>query len=233
MPCGSRTPARKVGELTSARIACSSRYVASGSSSTMSRSHSRWCGSVATVIAPGRSKSQSTAYRFSVSSIASRFSRPSRSSVSISSGHRWTPLACPCVRDAAQNPPLRPDAAHPIRLPSSSRTSRDGSRSLARMAVHSPEKPPPTTQRSAVPFPSYGARGSGRSGWSSQYGVGAASRSASWSTVTGSLSQSQRPPPAPVPGTRRPGSVGAAGPPAVPIPRQPTPASPPACVGTT
>ena len=35
--------------------------------------------------------------------------------------------------------PFRPDAAQPTRLPSSSTTSREGSRSLARIAVHSPE----------------------------------------------------------------------------------------------
>ena len=50
--------------------------------------------------------------------------RPSAASWSYSSGQRSRPLASPWVRLAAQNPPLRPDAAHPIRSPSSSTTSR-------------------------------------------------------------------------------------------------------------
>src|SRR5262249_6082956 len=60
---------------------------------------------------------------------------------------------------------------------SSNSTSRDGSRSLARIAVHSPENPPPTMHRSAVPLTSYGGRGSGRGARSSQYRVVAASAS--------------------------------------------------------
>ncbi len=36
------------------------------------------------------------------------------------------------------NPPLRPLAADPISAPSIRTTSREGSRSLAMMAVHSP-----------------------------------------------------------------------------------------------
>ncbi len=47
-------------------------------------------------------------------------------------------VASPCVRLAAQKPPLRPLAAQPIRSPSSRTTSRPGSRSLASSAVHSP-----------------------------------------------------------------------------------------------
>ena len=103
---------------------------------------------------------------------------PSRSSAAISSGKRDSPLSSPCVRLAAQNPPLRPLAAQPMLLASSSRTSRPGSRSFAVSAAHSPVKPPPTTTRSARTSPASGAAGSGRRGESSQNGVGAASASA-------------------------------------------------------
>jgi len=72
-------------------------------------------------------------------SISVRFCRPSRSRVSISSGKRCSPLSLPWVSEAAQNPPLRPEAAQPMRCASSSATSRPGSRSLASTAVHSPE----------------------------------------------------------------------------------------------
>ena len=71
-------------------------------------------------------------------SMASRFSRPSRSSAGISSGKRSIPLRRPWVRLAAQNPPLRPDAAQPAVRASRTTTSRSGSRSLASSAVHSP-----------------------------------------------------------------------------------------------
>ena len=46
--------------------------------------------------------------------MASRFSRPSCSSSSISSGKRSWPLAMPWVRLDSMNPPLRPLAAEPI-----------------------------------------------------------------------------------------------------------------------
>ena len=52
-------------------------------------------------------------------SMPSRFSRPSRSRVASSSGNRSRPLRSPWVRLAAQNPPLRPDAAQPMVRPSS------------------------------------------------------------------------------------------------------------------
>jgi hypothetical protein len=48
------------------------------------------------------------------------------------------PLAMPWVRLDSMNPPLRPLAADPISAASISTTSRDGSRSLAMIAVHSP-----------------------------------------------------------------------------------------------
>lgn len=63
---------------------------------------------------------------------------PSSSSFLISSGQRSSPLGRPWVREAAQNPPLRPEAAQPVSCPSISTTSRSGSRSLASSAVHSP-----------------------------------------------------------------------------------------------
>ena len=65
-----------------------------------------------------------------------------------SSAKRSCPLATPWVRLDSMNPPLRPLAAEPTSPPSISTTSRDGSRSLAMIAVHSPVYPPPTTQRS-------------------------------------------------------------------------------------
>ena len=73
-----------------------------------------------------------------VSSMPSRFSRPSRSRVSNSSANRSRPLASPWVRLVAQKPPLRPDAAQPTVAASTSTTSRSGSASLAWSAVHSP-----------------------------------------------------------------------------------------------
>ncbi|CAM5660941.1 hypothetical protein SALBM217S_08463 [Streptomyces griseoloalbus] len=107
-------------------------------SSYQDRSSSAWYGSVATSISPVRSKSQSMECRATVSSMASRLRAPSRSRVWISPGQRASPLARPWVREAAQNPPLRPEAAQPTSRPSTSTTSRDGSRSLAISAVHSP-----------------------------------------------------------------------------------------------
>ena len=77
-------------------------------SDSASRSQATWWGSVATSSSPVRSKSQSIPSVAMVASMASRFSAPSRSRVSISSGNRSIPLASPWVRLAAQNPPLRP-----------------------------------------------------------------------------------------------------------------------------
>src|SRR5690349_12232624 len=118
-------------------------------------------------------------YAVSVLWMPAKFSAASRSSVGISSGQQATPWARPWVSDGARNPPLRPDAPSPSRPASSTTTSRDGSASLARIAVHRPVKPPPTTSRSvrgAAPV-SLG-RGSGRSGRSVQNGTGRASASA-------------------------------------------------------
>ena len=70
--------------------------------------------------------------------------------------------ASPCVRLAAQNPPLRPLAAQPTPRASRTTTSRCGSRSLAIRAVQRPVKPPPTIARSAVVAPaSAGCAGRG------------------------------------------------------------------------
>ncbi len=77
-------------------------------------------------------------YRATASSMPSRFSRPSLSSVASSAGNRSRPLRSPWVRLAEQNPPLRPDAAQPTSRDSSSTTSRPGSRSLASSAVQRP-----------------------------------------------------------------------------------------------
>ena len=73
-----------------------------------------------------------------VAAMASRFSRPRRSSSPTSSGNRSTPLASPWVSEAAQNPPLRPDAAQPQMPASTSSTSRSGSACFANSAAHSP-----------------------------------------------------------------------------------------------
>src|SRR6202012_6035701 len=66
---------------------------------------------------------------------------------------------------AEQTPPLRPDAAQPAVLASSSTTSAPGSRSRASRAVHNPEKPPPTTTRSARSAPVRAGLGAGAPGW--------------------------------------------------------------------
>src|SRR4051812_14281240 len=68
----------------------------------------------------------------------SRFSRPIGSSTSISLGQRAFPFSTPCVRLASTKPPLRPDAAQPIRLASMRTIRRSGSRWAACNAVHSP-----------------------------------------------------------------------------------------------
>ena len=93
---------------------------------------------------------------------------PSRSSSASSAGKRARPLASPWVRLAAQKPPLRPDAAHPMARPSSSTTSAAGSRSLASRAVHSPVNPPPITASPAAVARFSGGSGGGLPGWSSQ-----------------------------------------------------------------
>ncbi len=177
-PRRSNRPPMKVGESTSARTwsrSRSSRWPAKPSfraSSYISFSSSSWCGSVATSISPLRSKSQSMPYAATAASIASRLRSPSSSSFASSPGQREMPLLRPWVREAAQNPPLRPEAAQPTSCPSISTTSRPGSRSLARSAVHSPLYPPPTTSRSQRSSPVRAGRGAGFSGSSSQNDTG-------------------------------------------------------------
>lgn len=173
-PLRSKRPASKVGESTCSRTAPVSRYsmpsarpLARISSYHFSSSRA-WYGSVATSISPVRSKSQSMEWRATVSSMASRLRAPSRSKVWISSGQRASPLGRPWVREAAQNPPLRPEAAQPTSRPSTRTTSRAGSRSLAISAVHSPLYPPPTTSRSQVSAPVSAGSGPGLPGSSSQ-----------------------------------------------------------------
>ena len=75
---------------------------------------------------------------------------PISSSVSISLGQRDFPFSAPCVRLASTKPPLRPDAAQPIRFASIRTMVRSGLRSAACSAVHSPVYPPPMTSRSQV-----------------------------------------------------------------------------------
>ncbi len=142
-PSLSQRPPRKVGEFTSARSWSASRTVMSrpyrATASATSWSSSTWWGWVATSISPVRSHSASMPWRLMVSSMASRLAAPRRSSWPSSEGQRSRPLPKPWVRLAAQNPPLRPEAAHPTSLPSTSTTSSAGSRSLAMRAVHRPE----------------------------------------------------------------------------------------------
>ena len=64
-------------------------------------------------------------------------------------GPAASPLSRPWVRLASQNPPLRPDAAHPTVRASTMTTRASGSRRLASSAVHRPVYPPPTITRSA------------------------------------------------------------------------------------
>ena len=92
---------------------------------------------------PVRSKSQSIDHRPRSASMASRFSRPSRSQGVDLVGEALDAVASPWVRLAAQNPPLRPDAAQPHRSASSSTTSTAGSADLASSAVHRPGVPAP------------------------------------------------------------------------------------------
>ena len=82
-----------------------------------------------------------------------RFSTPSRSSMSISSGKCRSPFARPWVSDAAQKPPLRPLAPQPTRSASRTATRRDGSASSSAMADHSPVNPPPTMATSTRTSP--------------------------------------------------------------------------------
>ena len=90
-------------------------------------------------------------WRATVASISSRLRRPRSLQPSYSSGQRVRPLASPWVRLASQKPPLRPVACSAIRSRlDAAAPSRPGSRSLARTAVHSPVKPPPTTTRSGA-----------------------------------------------------------------------------------
>ena len=138
---------------------------------------------------PVRSKSQSMPYRPSAASIASRFSAPRRCSVANSAGNRSRPLAAPWVRLASQNPPLRPLAAQPTRLPSITSTDRPGLASLASRAAHSPVNPPPITARSQARSPRSGSRAAGASGWSSQNGFGLGRRD-----QPAELSLARRPP---------------------------------------
>ena len=117
-----RTPARKRGEWTSACTAARSRYSSSvpcrADSSTHSSSSGTCHGSVATSSTPVGSRSQSIASSRTNATSSSRFRRPSSSRTSISPGKCSRPLPRPCVREAAQNPPLRPLApgADPVRL---------------------------------------------------------------------------------------------------------------------
>ncbi len=67
-------------------------------------------------------------------------------------------------------PPLRPLAAPPTSPLSINTTSRDGSRSLAITAVHSPVYPPPTMHRSQCSSRTSVGFDSGISALSSQYG---------------------------------------------------------------
>ena len=56
----------------------------------------------------------------------------------ISAAKRFMPLLKPCVSEAEQKPPLRPDAPAPVSYCSTTTTWRPGSRSLAISAVHNP-----------------------------------------------------------------------------------------------
>ena len=105
----------------------------------------------ATVSSPVRSQEQSMPWSATVSSIASRFSRPSRSSVAISSGHRSRPLRQPVGEAGGAEP-----AVAAGRGPAGARAPR-GRRRRGRgrapwPAARSRDRcsPPPTTARSAV-----------------------------------------------------------------------------------
>ncbi len=103
------------------------------------------------------------------------FSRPSRSSSSISSPNRASPFSSPWVSEEIAKPPLRPLAPKPIVSASSRTTSRAGSSAFACSAAQSPVKPPPTMQRSASTSPRNGGLGSRAGSAASQYGATSAS----------------------------------------------------------
>ena len=142
VPSGSNNPPWYSGECT--RACTSSRE----STWTLSPISLRSCASfsiarnchaaTATRNSPVRSQSHTMSYRRIVSSISLRFSRPSRSMTGISSANRCMPLLKPCVNDAEQKPPLRPEAPAPVSYCSITTTLRPGSRSLASRAVQSP-----------------------------------------------------------------------------------------------
>ena len=139
-----------------------------------SRSSSICQGATARVSSPVASRSQSMPSRATSVTRPARFSWPRRRSRGISSGHRERPLPSPWVSDAEQNPPLRPVAFSASRVPSRSRTEEPGSASSAVSAAQRPVKPPPTTTVSTEVAPVRAGRGAGRSGSSSQKGIGAA-----------------------------------------------------------
>ena len=119
-------------------------------------------GSVATLSSPVFSSLQSIWYSSIVFTIPARLSRPRRSSRGMSSGYHSMPLAWPCVSEAEQKPPFRPDAAQPNVIPSRRTTSRAGSSCLASRAVQSPEYPPPMIARSVRTCPVSRSRGGAR-----------------------------------------------------------------------
>ena len=153
LPSRSSTPPTYVGESTFARTWSPSSHSSSpptrAARAGSSRSSSACQPAVATVSSPVRSKEQSMPRSPTVSSIASRFSRPRRSRVAISSGNRSRPLRRPWVRLAEQKPPLRPDAAHPAVRPSSDhhvagrdRRPSPAARSTARCTRRRPPRGP-------------------------------------------------------------------------------------------
>ena len=163
------TPACQSGEWTSAWTASRSRKTSRSprafASSTQARSSPTACGRSATVSTPVGSRSQSIPWSRVKSMRSRRFSRPSDSRRSTSSGKWRSPLARPWTRLASQNPPLRPLAPNPTTAASRTTMRRPGSVSASRIAVHRPVNPAPTMATSARAGPRSGGRGS--DGWRS------------------------------------------------------------------
>ncbi len=190
---GSNRAPRAIGEVILALTAAASRYSIGCDSrlpsSPSSRRSSTCQSKLAMSSSPVRSMSASIPYFFAVAQIASSVSVPIRSNSGSSSAYRSSPLPSPCVRLAAQKPPLRPVAPSAMRSPSSNTIDLSGFSSAACRAAHNPVNPPPTITRSADVEPECRGLGVGRSGRSSQKGCGAAPRTIATPRSVGSVAQ--------------------------------------------
>ena len=103
---------------------------------------------------------------------ASKFSSPSRSSAGISSRKPGQAVVDPVGEEGEKKPPLRPLAASASSPPSSTITSRPGSRSLRQQRRPEPAEPGADDREVGLGGAFERRPGGGRSGESSQNGVG-------------------------------------------------------------